>query len=374
MVMDKKVKLVLVSLSAFLCFNVFVRNVARAQELRPLSVEDALEEHSFGQLMPIVGFSADGKWLAYVIKENQRSKSVDFETRVRTGVPTWVVGTDICTLNIETGETKNLTGGTGNNWLPTWSPDARYLAFFSDRDASGQARLWIWDAAKNVLTRVSQMDLRGDEIEWTPDSKRILVTVRPEGPSLEKKADKASTIEISRPITSTFILYHASAVSQSVHETPKSDPWSLDLDLRDLALVDVASGKVSLIVRGQRVAKYLLSPDGLRVAYTNPKSFEKPGSQQILFNLLVITLPTMEERVIASKVRLDYDGASFSWSPDGRQLSFHTGGMEETSYDCFVVGVQEGIPRNVTMLPPPTQKPRYKSTVPLWDTKGEHIY
>lgn len=43
---------------------------------------------------------------------------------------------------------------------------------------------------------------------------------------------------------------------------PQSDPWNLDYALRDLVLVDLASETSKVIVRGKRIAKFEISPDG----------------------------------------------------------------------------------------------------------------
>jgi dipeptidyl aminopeptidase/acylaminoacyl peptidase len=137
-------------------------------------------------------------------------------------------------------------------------------------------------------------------------------------------------------------------------------------------MVDVASGKVRLIVRGQRIAQFKLSPNGSRIAYTTPKRFEKPGSQSTLFDLITLTLASDEEQVVASDVPLAIGGDLFSWSPDSLQLSYRRLG-EEKPYDCYVVDVSGGRPRNVTTLPS-SQENIYQSATPLWGAKGEHIY
>jgi dipeptidyl aminopeptidase/acylaminoacyl peptidase len=356
-------------------YGLSLPNVAAAQQREPLRVEDALKVRTFADLSPIE-ISPDGKWLAYTFKENSRVRTLNDEIEARTGVPAWVTGANIEILNVESGETRNLTAGQGDNWLPVWSPDGRFLAFLSDRDEGAQAKLWLWDVVRNKLRRVSDVDVRGDKIEWTPDSGKILVTTVPMGLSVEEYVTKRTSTEGNKEEKadtkapgSTVILYRLDA-----KEAPISDPWNLDVTLRDLVSVDVANGKATVIAGGHRIAHYLSSPDGSRVAYTIPKRFEKPGSQQILFDLVVITVEAKQERVIASEIRLNYDGASFSWSPDGLKLGFQVGGMEERTYDCYVVDADAGSPRNVSMLQPMSLPSRYKSAAPLWDKTGAHIY
>ncbi len=363
----------------WLACAVAIPKLAESQQTVPLPIEEALRVRSFGQLVP-VGLSPDGKWLAYTVQDNQRSRSVDLETYARTGVPSWSVGTDIWISNVENGETRNLTGGKGNNWLPVWSPNGLYLAFLSDRDGSGHARVWIWDSTKNELGMITDLEVRTNEIEWTFDSRKILVTTVPNGLSIEDYVRKTSSPvnERKRVVSaipgSTAVLYHSSAASSADENSPKSDPWNLDMSLRDLVLVDVLNKKTSTIVQGKRIAEYRASPDGAHIAYTILKRFEKPGSQQILFDIETIMLRGEQQRVVASGIRFDYDGAAFSWSPNGSQLAFHTGGMEEGAFDCFVVDGKGGNLRNVSSLPKAEARSRRKSGIPLWDGEGEYLY
>ena len=103
-----------------------------ALQNRGLAIDDVLGARSFGQLLPLA-LSPNGASVAYTVQQTPRTRSIDREAYFQTGVPRWAWGTDIYLTRIETGETKNLTGGSGNNWLPAWSPDGRYIAFLSDR-------------------------------------------------------------------------------------------------------------------------------------------------------------------------------------------------------------------------------------------------
>ena len=351
-----------------------VQNGVGAQKPGALSVADSLNVHSFGQLIPI-RFSPDGKWLAYTVKDNQKSEPLDVEMWAHTGVRGFYTGTDVWIVNIKTGETKNLTSGYGANWLPTWSPDGHYLAFLSDRSGRGQANLWMWDSAKRDLRRLTDVDVRADQIEWTPDGNKILVTTVPQGLSIEdydmKLMPGAEREEprLAGVSGSTVVLYRGTPAAKGPSQ---SDPWNLDTMLRDLASVDIASGRIEFLVKGQRIAKYLPSPDGSRVAYTVPRRFEKPGSQQIVYDLATISLATMEVRVVASNIRLGFSG-EFSWSPDGSMLAYRTFGMEEKNNDCFIVGVDGGASRNVSLLATQNSSARNSERV-LWGPEGKHLF
>jgi dipeptidyl aminopeptidase/acylaminoacyl peptidase len=355
-----------------------VPHTTMAQAAKPLLVEDDLRTLEFGELMP-VGLSPDGKWLAYTVKNNQRSRRVSLDTWARSGIRDVFTGTDIYILNVETGVSKSLTSGNGDNFMPVWSPDGRYLAFLSDRDGSQQLKLWVWDLARREVKKVSDLNIRQfGQIEWSSDAQRLIAPVFPANISVEDYVKKlTANFESESASTdgkvpgSTVILYQPNSDGAAGDQTGKSDPWNLNVYLRDLASIDVTSGRATVIVRGQRIAKFLVSADGSRIAYTVPKRFEKPGSQQILFDLVMRTLSTGEDQVVASEIRLNYDGTPFSWSPDGRHLVYRTYGVGESTNDCYVVGVSGENERNITAMPAHQQWPK---SAPLWDAKGEKVF
>lgn len=337
-----------------------------------LSVNDALQMNSF---MPYsaVALSPDGAQLAYVVLANREMRSFDRKRLFQTGVA--FARTDIVLVDTNTGGARVLTGENYANWGPVWSPDGRYLAFLSDRDG-GQARLWLWTKASETLKEVSETPVRGDEIEWAPDGQKLIFTTLPTGftvesylrtlvgdPSTERQAQTDHAND-------TVVLYAAQAAKSNAEAT--SDPWNLDLFLRDLREVDAATGQTRTLVEAQRIAAFHISSNGREVAYTRALRFEKPGSQQTLFDLLLTNLENGSSQVLAGSIRLDYDGSEFSWSPDGSTVAFHEGGTEDRNFDGFVIDHRTGVMRNVTSFPPSLHS-RYKSSVPLWDQQG-HLY
>lgn len=364
-------------LVVWLLSTIAATNPARAQGPTPLSVDDALDVRAFAELMPLTR-SPHGQWLGYTVKDNRRARRGDQETWARTGVRSIFTGSDVWLSNVETGETRNLTGDRDDNFLPTWSPDGHYLAFLSDRDGSGQSRLWVWDARKDELKRVSSLNVRAEQIVWTPDSRNVLVTTIPEKLSLDEYVRiRVSGADQERNVRKTeaadVLLYKTTAGNeQNSNEPPSSDAWNLNWALRDLVLVDVRNGKSSVIVRNQKILKFLVSPDGSHVAYTNQKRFEKAGSQQILFDLVTVSLSTGAQRILASDIPLGFTG-EFSWSPARRQLAYFTSGPAERTNDCFVVDVDSGKLKNITAFPSRREWVRH-SEIPLWDSAGEHIY
>jgi dipeptidyl aminopeptidase/acylaminoacyl peptidase len=353
---------------AVICLLGLAVQVLQSQALHPLPLEDALSAREFGEFSPIE-FSPDSKLLAYTVEENRKTVA---------SPPGGVLGaateTNIYVLDIKTGHTTKLTDGDGDNRLPTWSPDGRYLAFLSNRGEGAHFRLWVWDTAKHVLRKVWGGEAIGNEVEWINDSQHLLVTsvpgvVTPEEntPSTAGDQDQART-----SVPGSTVLVFKPGTSPNDGRAGTSDPWNLDDLLCDLALVDISSGKANLIIRRQRISKYSLSPDGTHVAYTSPRGFEDAGSQQILFDLDILDLNTNNQRIVAAGVALALDGAQFSWSPDGADLSYQTMVLPKGGKDIYVVNVRSEHLENTTSFPEPASS--FWQEMPVWGPRRRTIY
>ena len=348
---------------------------AAEQQVAALLVEDALSTHSFGQYSP-AQISPDGKWAAYVVVDNRRTVSLAQANHLQTGIAKPPFAGDVCLTDMGSGATQCPTNGKDNNWAPVWSQDGRYLAFLSDRDGSGQAKIWIWEAANGQLRKLSDVSVRANDIRWLRDSKRLVVTVLPQKITPAEYARRVLGPESVRSgmndrAGSTVLVYRSAATAENDRKEAQSPQSSLEPYLRDLAVIEVGSGLVRRFDRGHRVAKYIPSPDGSHVAFTSPKRFADSATQQIIFDLVIVDLRTGKKQTAASDIAFDYDGASFSWSPDGSRLGFQTSGMQGSGA-CYVVDAN-GIspPRKVSESLGPSP---YKAAAPVWDTNGRNIY
>jgi len=360
----------------FLLADLLLQTSTRGQ-VAPLPVSSALDVKEIAEDSTLE-ISSNEKWLLYGSRDNRRTSKDSAEQYYREGVPWNAIGVDLLILNLTTGESKNLTEGKGNNWAAAWSPDGRYVAFLSDRDNTEEAKLWVWDARTDSLRKVSDVRVQTYEVQWMPDSKQVLLAVLPDGMSSKEYVNRLSRPQNARLETpgssapgSSVIVYSSRLLGHSSGTEPSSDPWSLDERSRDLALLDVSTGILTRITRGKRVAKYIPSPDGARVAFTSPKQFEKPGSQQVLWDLIVISLKTNKEQLLASDRQLDYAGNSFNWSPDSSRLVYQTGGPNANG-DCFVLDVNAGTPQHIASFL--RQSSSYVQQPPVWDANGKSIY
>jgi dipeptidyl aminopeptidase/acylaminoacyl peptidase len=108
--------------------------------------------------------SPDGSKVVYVISEAAPDRS-------RMVSRLWIVPT-------AGGESKRLTAGDASESTPRWSPDGKWIAFYSNRDQ--RDGLWIVapeGGEPRLVTRTIRTNFHlkgaGESFTWSPDSKRI---------------------------------------------------------------------------------------------------------------------------------------------------------------------------------------------------------
>jgi dipeptidyl aminopeptidase/acylaminoacyl peptidase len=349
--------------------------VARAA---PLSVEEILEAPTVAAYSP-PAFSPDNRLLAYVVTDNaRRREAINDEELVRTGVAWPGIASDIWISDLETGARRNLTGGIGNNWGPSWSPDGTRLAFLSDRGsgaAIGPARLWVWERSSDTLRQTGDADVREGYagLHWAADGHSVLVSLFPGDLGREGYAalvkGKAPVSDSKGGVTAKVFEFDPSAPGS----VPSTDQVNLDVWRRDLELIDVEAGSQRRLTKGLRIGSYVLCADRTMIAYSVLTRAEKPGTGQYLFQIVAQDLATGTSRVVASDVRFDLFGASFSWSPTGDRISYRTAGplaMDE----IYVVSRTGGAPRRVAQNPPADPLGLEEVDQPVWDPAGQNLF
>ena len=101
-------------------------------------------------------WSPDGQHIAFILAEKPPPGVV----RLRTNL-------DIYTLNVDTGERKQLTQDRPTDEWPTWSPDGQRIAFVSTRD-SAQGEIYVMNADGSDIRRLTDNDLAEAMLAWAP--------------------------------------------------------------------------------------------------------------------------------------------------------------------------------------------------------------
>jgi dipeptidyl aminopeptidase/acylaminoacyl peptidase len=271
--------------------------------------------------------------------------------------PSVPFGTNVWIASTETREVIDVGRGVGASWMPVWSPDGRFVAFYSDRD--GADRLWVWERATGRTRRIADVVISRlfgiEPVVWTPDSRQVLALIEPER-DLTTTRSRASSIATA---SSTRVAARESAkVDRTAADRTAADPTAADRAAADptaavtgakvtifrsharsessnatvaaassapqttaqtageraapifeavpwpgadLAAIDLASGAVRRVVRRAYVRAYRLSPDGMQIAYTaNPTA--QRDTQQFFYDLAVAPLAGGTPRVLVSRI------------------------------------------------------------------------
>jgi dipeptidyl aminopeptidase/acylaminoacyl peptidase len=368
-------------MAAGLCFA-SCPETTRAREPEPLPVEIALRSRSFSEISPLA-ISADGKWVAYSVHDNLRMQSkrgpgIEKERYVRSGIFLQNEANDIWITDLENGNSRNLTEGLGSNWDPAWSPDGHYLAFLSDRDGSGQARLWIWDSRQDQLRLTSTVNVRSPYpspgIQWMPNSHEVVLAIIPERLSLEEYVRQVTSPAHSLASATEMgsgagvILYSSSPAAAPDLSGARSSRMNLDaFSFSDLALVNVVTGGVQALSHGRRIGWYSPSGDGSQVAYAVPKHLHAVGRFRKTYDLVSRDLSNGNERTIVSDALL---GEAFGWSPDRSLLVYGIYDASGDGMEWFAAPASGGQARRLATLPHATAP----FAMPAWDPTGRYFF
>jgi dipeptidyl aminopeptidase/acylaminoacyl peptidase len=345
------------------------------QDQVPLPIRETISARDFGYLTPLA-LSPNGLLVSYTLKRPHRTEPLGWHKPFSpTGVPRGLENTEVWLTNIQTGVTKNLTGSTHSAWSPSWSPDGRRLAFYSDQGQKTQ--VWIWDS---VTEQTRPASLRtacpfwGFEVpRWTSDSQYILVKLMPQHLTHAdiRLITGVSPVQNASPLTSGVTATIFGGVA-----TAKVASDASDRELGDLALIDVATGSALQIASHANTRGYWISPDSASIAYARMMPPD-PNTQRNLFEIVLVDVRSRATRVLASSVDMDW-GTGVSWSPNGKLLSFLTGEVSfKTSAprvpgDCYLVSVDTGAVGKATYMPHADfGHPR---RAPIWDPSGKFLY
>lgn len=346
-------------------------------KVSPLELGDVLLAPaiaSFGA----AGFSADNRLLAYVVTDTpRREHRPDRAKLIASGVAWFGLAGDVWISDLETGESRNLTGGTGHNWGPVWSPDGTQLAFYADRTAGpevGPARLFLWDRASDELREIGSVEVQASVFgpEWALGAAALVVNTFPADLGRDAYAARmngAPTEDPARDVTVKVFEFDPGAEGA----VPATDQLNLDLWRQDVAVVDLATGVPRAVVEGQRVLHRSVSPDGKLLAYAELLGTDEPGSGRYLSDLLVVDLESGDTRKVASSLCFPLIGLPFTWSPDSRALALRSGApsVDDT---ITVVSVAGGAPRQLSSITRSDDMELFDRTQPVWDADGSSLF
>ena len=284
----------------------------------PGDIDQWLSLREPGYMAPIT-ISADGKWLAVMMKGSVSEGSAD-----AAGLPKEVGTFEAVSADLAGSEVFIVERATGNilrpfqkycaSYSPVWAPSGETLLLAVQDSPTRIPRLATWspsDSAMHVFPDATFCpDIGFTSPAWTPDGRKIVFPLN------------AATPKIRPRVQETTIPLNDEA-GASTREAAKIT----------LAELNVESGKIrpfsGLGPCGySNVWGFRLAPDGKSVAFLGKAT---PMSQEEAnwVKLTTVNLETGAVKIIGDTPQADGWSMSFSWSPDCSHIAWvPTGGKE----------------------------------------------
>lgn len=226
-------------------------------------------------------FSPSGKQIAYVVT------NIDAEGEKELGT--------IWLMNVETGESRQLTSGTSMDAGLKWSPDGKRLAFMSPRNEKPQIFVIPVDGGEAIqLTKLKQGV--GSGPSWSPDGQHIAFTAVPK----EEMRDFSKPYRVTRSVYRFNGMEYLDDVVQSIYIVPTSGG-----DVRRVTKDDFMNTAPHWSPDGKKLL-YLASMDPVSPRAVHPK-------------IRVVDLIDNQIKEVIGDWGVAYEA---SWSPDGSSIIF----------------------------------------------------
>ncbi len=300
---------------------------ALTQELRPFTVDDALNVRSAG----VADVTDDARWIAVTVTTARSGMGTD---HFRFGDPTYISPrrAELMVIDAGTGESRPVFEDQVNVQSLAWSPDGSLLAF--RRYVDDEVRLEVWDRGSGRVREVRLDDDRdlawGGPLEWLADGSGLVLGLRAEGWAEEARAAyqamEAGPIVVqdaSEPFLSWEAVRNRGDLMVLVEVAVPGGGVRILGDEAPYQSVEVAEG-------GDHITYVTATPlrtsyqrgEGTEYAYFKLDLEEGAGAREIL--------EKGEDRI---RPRFSSDGETFAWSDEG---------------DVFVKPFEADSARNVT--------------------------
>lgn len=302
---------------------------AQAPAKRPIKLDDMHRFHTVADPQ----ISPDGKWVAYTVStiDTAADKS----------------DTDVWMTSWDGAQNLRVTSSSDAETAPRWSPDGRYLAFTSSRPGKAKGnQIWLLDRNGGEAQQFTEFKGRLSGYDWSPDSKKLLVTIADPDPNNPDEASGGgrgvaggANAPAPKPIVIDRYKFKQDVQGYLTQPAPR------------VYLYDIATKKLEVLIESSmEAAAPSWSPDGTRVAF-----LARSGKDADRYNTSNVFVIDAKPGATAKQLT-NYDGISASasrgkpdWSPDGKLLAYlQSTGAKQGAYNMnrlAVVSVEGGAPR-----------------------------
>lgn len=285
--------------------------------------ELAFDRHEFPSRFVV---SSDGNLIAYPVRSHPPEANLEaggfFSA---SGAPNELVGSRILIADRKDGSTVDACHAAHDTaWGPSWSPDGRRLAFYSDAD--GQPRLWVREMLDGKCRQVSSVVIKahawsGGEAQWSPDNQTLYVPIQPQRQTEDESSPQVPPVTFLR--------------SGGEKTDPRDDGIGTDLTSYFLkvhnaaiAAVDVLTGEVRVVVPAEtepRPSVLRISPSGRWISYLSVLHREERSSAQLARELAVVPTAGGDVRTLDEGLPMlasDLHHLNYRWHPREDRLVY----------------------------------------------------
>ena len=213
--------------------------------------------------------------------------------------------TDVWLANVATGESHLLTLASKSSASAEWSPDGRWIAFLSDRQApmpgspAGKEQLYVMPADGGEAQQLTKMEKGVGGFEWSPDSQKIALSAQ--SPDTKPMKDRKDTF-------GDYHVFHADYEMERLWLLTLPKPGATPEDPKLLTPSDAFS-----------VGAFSFSPDGTRIAFSATRDPDLISG----FSSDIYTL-TLADGAVKKIVDTPGPDQGPIWSPDSSQIAYTT--------------------------------------------------
>ena len=256
------------------------------------------------QLLRDVQLSPDGKMVTYVVSRVDTNKDKDHSA--------------IWLLSLQTGESRQLTGGVARDSNPQWSPDGNQIAFISTRGGPSQVYVIPVDGGEARPLTFLKRGVGGGPL-WSPDGNQIAFTA--------SATDEAR--DPSKPYRITRFIYRVDGMG------------NVDDGIEDIYTTNTEGGETKRLAEGSYHKSLIAwSPDGQELLFTASLF---PDSADTHPRICIVNLKGQ----VRELVDVWCWSITAAWTPDGTRIVYivpQADALDGANNDLWVIDRRGGEP------------------------------